>query len=44
MMRFHSDQIRFNCNSIKLEIDILSRYASLMSLVLMLIKALSLQV
>lgn len=31
MMGFHSDQICFNCNSIKLEIDILSRYDSLMS-------------
>lgn len=44
MMGFHSDQICFNCNSIKLEIDILSWYDSLMSLVLMLIKALSPQV
>lgn len=44
MMEFHSDQICFNCNSIKLEIDILSWYDSLMSPVLMLIKALSPQV
>lgn len=44
MMGFYSDQICFNCNSIKLEIDILSWYNSSISLVLMLIKALSPQV